>query len=175
MFSSIFPPILSTNLSQFEQLKKKTNFLLVQNMFFFLSLPVEKEIIINIRRFGIRNWWKLSDESINFPPSQNFILFCKSLKITKVTPLKMLCHLYFLIPSDQCVRKILHRQFEPFFDRFDTRYISYINITTNVCVQCTLNRTSHSSITFLLLIWAPHFFCSYSKMLIIRLEIPRCT
>ena len=39
---------LHTNLSQFEQLKKKTNFLLVQNRF-FLSLPVEKEIIANIR------------------------------------------------------------------------------------------------------------------------------
>ena len=42
------PPILSTNFSRFEQLKKKTDFLLVQNSF-FLSLPVEKEITTNIR------------------------------------------------------------------------------------------------------------------------------
>ena len=56
-FHQFFSPILSTNLSQFEPLKKKTNLLLVQNMFFFLSLPVEKEIITNIRRFGIRNRW----------------------------------------------------------------------------------------------------------------------
>ena len=32
--------------SQFEQLKKKTNFLLVQNRFLLLRLPVKKEIII---------------------------------------------------------------------------------------------------------------------------------
>ena len=40
----LFSPIFSTNFSQFEQLKKKTNFLLVQNSFFsqFEQL-VEKE------------------------------------------------------------------------------------------------------------------------------------
>ena len=32
----------------FDQLKKKTNFLLVQNRFLFLSLPVGKEIMINV-------------------------------------------------------------------------------------------------------------------------------
>ena len=36
------------DVSQFEQLKKKTNFLSVQNSFFFLSYPVEKEIISNL-------------------------------------------------------------------------------------------------------------------------------
>ena len=46
----------STNFSQFEQLKKKTNFLLVQNSFFF-SLPVETEIYVRkIRRFVIQDW-----------------------------------------------------------------------------------------------------------------------
>ena len=45
----MFSPICLTNFSQFEQLKKKANSLLVQNSF-FLSLPVEKEIIINVCR-----------------------------------------------------------------------------------------------------------------------------
>ena len=49
VFTNLFHDFFSTNSFQFEQLKKKTNFLLVQNSFFFLSLPVEKEIIINIR------------------------------------------------------------------------------------------------------------------------------
>jgi hypothetical protein len=35
---SDIPRIFSTNFSQFEQLKKKTNFLLVQKMFFFFSV-----------------------------------------------------------------------------------------------------------------------------------------
>ena len=55
-----------TNLSQFEQLKKKTNSLLVQ-IIFFLSLSVEKVIITNILQ---QNWQiqnskleKLSDEA----------------------------------------------------------------------------------------------------------------
>ena len=45
-FVSLF---FSMKFSQFEQLKKKTDFLLVQNSF-FLSLPVKKEIIINVRK-----------------------------------------------------------------------------------------------------------------------------
>ena len=45
--------IYSAYFSQFEQLKK--NFFLDQ--LFFLSLSVEKEIITNIRWFGILNWW----------------------------------------------------------------------------------------------------------------------
>ena len=46
-FHHFVSPIFSMNFSQFEQLKKKTNSLLVQNSF-FLSLPVEKEISTNI-------------------------------------------------------------------------------------------------------------------------------
>ena len=61
--SRIFP----RNFSQFKQLKKKTKILLVQNSF-FLSLPVEKEIITNMRktmkRFGISRLAKLSDEIV---------------------------------------------------------------------------------------------------------------
>ena len=51
-FTNLFPQFFSTIFSQFEQLKKETNVLLVQNSF-FLSLPVEKEIMIVIR-------WKYS-------------------------------------------------------------------------------------------------------------------
>ena len=36
------------DVSQFEQLKKKTNFLSVQKSFFFLGYPVEKEIITSL-------------------------------------------------------------------------------------------------------------------------------
>ena len=35
------------NFSQLEHLEKKTNFILAQNSFFLLSLPVDKEIITN--------------------------------------------------------------------------------------------------------------------------------
>ena len=45
----MFSPICFTNFfhefSQFEQLEKKTNFFFGPKQFFFLSLPVEKEII----------------------------------------------------------------------------------------------------------------------------------
>ena len=44
-FHQFVSRIFSMNFSQFEQLKKKANFLLVQKRFFFLSLAVEKEII----------------------------------------------------------------------------------------------------------------------------------
>ena len=47
-FHQFVSRIYSAYFSQLEQLKKKTNFLLVQNSF-FLSLSVEKEIIMNIR------------------------------------------------------------------------------------------------------------------------------
>ena len=50
--------IFSSNFSQFEQLKKKRNFLFVQNSLLFLSLPVEKETKIHIRlknRMSSRN------------------------------------------------------------------------------------------------------------------------
>ena len=55
--------IFSTIFSQFGKLKKKTDF--------FLSLPVEKEIIVNIcwktnRRFGIPDWWKYIMNSLPF-------------------------------------------------------------------------------------------------------------
>ena len=102
-----------------------------------------------------------------FPPSQNFILFCKSLR----WPLWKCCVIFiFLFFSDQCVRKILQTVWT-FFDRLGTRYIhtyvSYINITSSVCVHCTLNRTSHSTLncstTLLLLICAPHFFVPTQK------------
>ena len=44
-----------TNFSQSEHLKKKTNFLLVQNrFFFFLSLSVEKEVIIS--KYFLKIW-----------------------------------------------------------------------------------------------------------------------
>ena len=67
----MFSPICFTNFlhnfSQFKQLKKKSNFLTVQSSF-FLSLPVEKEIIMNNRE---TNLWilnsrlvKLSDEFV---------------------------------------------------------------------------------------------------------------
>jgi hypothetical protein len=42
-FTNFFP-----NFSQFEQFKKKTNFLWVKNSVFSLRLPVQKEIITNI-------------------------------------------------------------------------------------------------------------------------------
>ena len=48
----MFSPVYSTNIFyKFSTVwaVEKTNFLLVQNSF-FLSLPVEKEIIINIRK-----------------------------------------------------------------------------------------------------------------------------
>ena len=56
LFHKCFPRIF-LSLSSW---KRKTNFLLVQNRFIFLSLPVEKEIITNIRRFGIRDWWNVT-------------------------------------------------------------------------------------------------------------------
>ena len=66
-----------------------------------------------------------------------------------------------------------------FFDRLDTRYISYINITTNVCVHWTWasHSTLNSSITLLLLIWAPHFFLFLLKNVNYKTweYIPRCT
>ena len=108
--------------------------LTVQNMIFFLSLPVEKEIITNIRRFAIQNWWNYLMNPSIFLLHRTLFFSTKVWKLP-LTPLKVLCHLYFPYSSDQCVRKILQRQFEPFFDRLDTRYISYINITTNVCVR----------------------------------------
>ena len=52
----MFSPILSSNFSQFEQLKKKTSFLLVQNIF-FLSLPVEKEIVDSEFKIVETIWW----------------------------------------------------------------------------------------------------------------------
>ena len=131
-FTNFFPNIVHESFSVWGVEKWNKN-LMVQNIIFFLSLPIEKEIITNIRRFWIRNWWNYP--SIFFLHRTLFVS-AKVLKLSyKVTPLKMLCHLYFPYSSDQCARKILQRQFEPFFDRLDTRYISYINITTNVCVQ----------------------------------------
>ena len=60
MFSRIF----SKSFFQSEQLKKKTNFLLAQNSFFFLSWPVEKGkknhneySFKKNHRCGIRDWW----------------------------------------------------------------------------------------------------------------------
>ena len=45
-------PSLSTNFCKFEQLKKKTNFFCFgPKQMFFLSLPVEKEIITNMYSF----------------------------------------------------------------------------------------------------------------------------
>ena len=46
---SYFSPIFSSNSSQFDQLNKKTDFLIGPKQFIFLSLLVKKEILINIR------------------------------------------------------------------------------------------------------------------------------
>ena len=52
MFSRIFPDYESTNFfTHISQLKKKTNFLLVQNIF----LKKSKEILSNIVSFQLRN------------------------------------------------------------------------------------------------------------------------
>ena len=134
-FTNFFPNFVHESFSVWGVEKWNKN-LMVQNIIFFLSLPIEKEIITNIRRFWIRNWWNYRMNPSIFFLHRTLFVSAKVLKLSyKVTPLKMLCHLYFPYSSDQCARKILQRQFEPFFDRLDTRYISYINITTNVCVQ----------------------------------------
>ena len=52
-FHQFVSPILYTNFSQFVQLKKKTNLLLVQNSL-FLSLPLEKQIISN--RYSLKKY-----------------------------------------------------------------------------------------------------------------------
>ena len=58
----LFSPIFSTNFSQFEQLKKITNFLLVQNRFFFLSFGPMKSLLsfstAQLRKFRGKNWGK---------------------------------------------------------------------------------------------------------------------
>jgi len=63
-FQQLFPPMINefnscfhqfvsrffpTNFSQFEQLKKKTGFVINPKTVFFLSFPVEKEIMTNFR------------------------------------------------------------------------------------------------------------------------------
>ena len=178
-FTNFFPNIVHESFSVWGVEKWNKN-LMVQNIIFFLSLPIEKEIITNIRRFWIRNWWNYRMNPSIFFLHRTLFVSAKVLKLSyKVTPLKMLCHLYFPYSSDQCARKILQRQFEPFFDRLDTRYISYINITTNVCVHWTWasHSTLNSSITLLLLIWAPHFFLFLLKNVNYKTWefIPRCT
>ena len=91
MFSPIFSPIFVNESFSVWAVEKWNKNLTVQNMIFFLSSPVEKEIITNIRRFGIRNWWNyLINPSIFL---LHITLFC-SAKVWKlpfkVTPLKML-------------------------------------------------------------------------------------
>lgn len=103
-----------------------------------------------------------------FPPSQNFILFCKSLR----WPLWKCCVIFiFLFFSDQCVRKILWT----FFDRLDTRYICKLHKYNNQRL-CTLyiepNKSQYTELfnnTFTIDLCTT-FFCSDSKMLILRLE-----
>ena len=59
MFQQFVLHILCTNFSQFEQLKKKTNFFLVQNMSYFES---QMEIIKNPYFFKFIVWeWTMSD------------------------------------------------------------------------------------------------------------------
>ena len=48
-FHQYFSPIFSMNFSHFGQLKKKKKLLIGPKQEFFLSLPVEKEIVKNIR------------------------------------------------------------------------------------------------------------------------------
>jgi hypothetical protein len=64
--SILFSPIFSTNFSQLEQLKKKANFLLVQNSFFFLGFGPMRSLfsflnakLRKIRRkiWGKQDWW----------------------------------------------------------------------------------------------------------------------
>ena len=62
----MFSPICFSNFSQFEQLKKKTNFLLVPNSFFPLCISWKKawQIFENkIRRFGIIIYFTKSQHS----------------------------------------------------------------------------------------------------------------
>ena len=64
----MFSPICFTNFFHLERLKKVTNFFFVQNKFFSLSLPVEKEFITNIRWKNAKIWnlrfVKTSDEFV---------------------------------------------------------------------------------------------------------------
>jgi hypothetical protein len=66
IFHQLFYPILSTNFSQFEQLKMKTNFLLVQNRFFFSHFSnwkrnhnkfLLKKIVDSEFEIGETIWW----------------------------------------------------------------------------------------------------------------------
>ena len=69
VFTNFFHKLFPRIISQCEQLNKKPNFLLVQNTFFFLSLPVEKGNNHNeysLKKSQIRNsrLVKLSDDFV---------------------------------------------------------------------------------------------------------------
>ena len=86
----------STNFSQFEQLKKKTNFSLVQNSFFFFSVCQLKKkstqiVVKKFRRFWIQHLWNYLMNSlmyqfsltclrIHFSPIYNSIRWIKGNK-----------------------------------------------------------------------------------------------
>ena len=62
-----FPQFFSTNFSQFEQLKKITNFLLVQNRFFFLSFgPTKSCLSFSTAQTEKNSWEKIGENKIGF-------------------------------------------------------------------------------------------------------------
>ena len=68
----VFPPIFSTKFSQLEQLKKKTDFLLVQNRFFFQVGTNEKFVFF----FNCLNWEK-SVEKVGENKILGLVFWCR--------------------------------------------------------------------------------------------------